>query len=80
MRNRVRALATTLIAAVVALLFVPAPSARADVPIQLPAVHVYKGYHHPAHMTGPSTERGPPSAYDPATTFVEPPWIYRRAG
>jgi hypothetical protein len=67
MRGRIRALATTLIAAVVALLFVPAPSALADDSVQPPPFHVYDGYHHPAHMTGSSTERGPPSPYDHTT-------------
>jgi hypothetical protein len=43
MRSLVRALAVTLIAAVFALLWVPAAGALAEVVTQPPPVHVYDG-------------------------------------
>jgi len=68
MRSRIWALAGWLMAAVLALLSAPAPNALADIPVQLPAVHVYDGHHSPAVLVTATIERGPPAAHDTHTT------------
>ncbi|NYG58760.1 hypothetical protein BJ980_001683 [Nocardioides daedukensis] len=58
-----------LIAVLIALLWVPAAGALADVPAQPPSVHVYNGHHHTDAPTYTASERGPPSTYDSSTAY-----------
>jgi hypothetical protein len=69
MRSRIWVLAVTLTAAVLALLGTPAPNALADIPVQLPSVHVYDGHHRPALLVTTTGRRGLPTAHDTHNTY-----------
>lgn len=66
MASRFRVLAVVLIAAVVALLWVPAAGAASDVAGQPPALHLYDGHDRESVRTAATT--GPPVAFDHTAT------------
>lgn len=65
MRSRVMSFAATLIAAVTAMLWIPAADALADAPTQPPSAHAYGDGHHATSARASTTsDRGPPAAHD----------------
>lgn len=69
MRSRFGVLAATLIAAVMALLWVPAPGALADIGSQPSAALAYSAHHHASAQAATATERGPPAPFDRVTNY-----------